>query len=140
MTVLMHMATEKICTVHPHYNRLMVTVSVTANVCYNQVKGYSQKSTIGYMVNSCNKHRNIQCHYIKVFILGFLFEIVFYLQIFLVPQHVWKFTIIYSQIMSITSRSITTRVYFTCIHQTVPSFPSLSPSEYEFWSQVMFFV
>jgi hypothetical protein len=30
------------------------------------VKGWSQKYTIGYRANTCNKHRNTQCDYIKI--------------------------------------------------------------------------
>jgi hypothetical protein len=34
---------------------------------------YSEKYAIRYIVNARNKHRNIQCDYIKDFMLGFFF-------------------------------------------------------------------
>jgi hypothetical protein len=40
-------------------------------------KVYSEKYTIGYIVNAHNKHTNTQCDYIKDYMLGFFFLIVF---------------------------------------------------------------
>jgi hypothetical protein len=34
-------------------------VSIITDVHYNQMKEYSQKYAIGYIANTCNKHRNI---------------------------------------------------------------------------------
>jgi hypothetical protein len=44
---------------------------VIADACYNRVKGYSRKYTIGYIDNTRNKHKNTPCDYMKVFIFGF---------------------------------------------------------------------
>jgi hypothetical protein len=76
--------------------------SVIADVRYNRVKGYSRKYTAGYIANTCNKHRNTQCDYIKVFILGLFFILNTFLttEPFLVPQHLSKFTVVHSQMSS----------------------------------------
>jgi hypothetical protein len=48
-------------------------VSVTSDVRYERVKGYSRKQTIGYTANTRDKHRNKQCDYVMVFRFVFLF-------------------------------------------------------------------
>jgi hypothetical protein len=42
-------------------------VFVIADVCYNGMKGYSMKYTVGETASTRSKHRNTQCDYIKIF-------------------------------------------------------------------------
>jgi hypothetical protein len=48
-------------------------VPVIADIRYKRMKGYSRKYTIGFIANTRNKHINIQCDYIRFFILGLFF-------------------------------------------------------------------
>jgi hypothetical protein len=49
-------------------------MSVIAYVRYNRVKGYSRKCTIALVANTRSKRRNKR-EYIKVFVLGFLLNL-----------------------------------------------------------------
>jgi hypothetical protein len=48
-------------------------VSIIANFRYNPVDRYSQKHTIGYIANTRNQHKNIQCDYGNV-VIFFIFN------------------------------------------------------------------
>jgi hypothetical protein len=89
-------------------------VSVTVDVRYNAVKGYSRKYTIEYIANTRNKHINTQCVYTQVSILGFFFILNSFLnnKSISVPHHLYKFTIANSQILSVITRvSVCVRVW-----------------------------
>jgi hypothetical protein len=62
-------------TVNPSYNGLMGggRASISTDVRYNRVKGYSRKYITGYIASTRNTHSNTQCDYIKVFVAGLVY-------------------------------------------------------------------
>jgi hypothetical protein len=72
------------------------------NVRYNRVRGYSRKYTIRYIPRTRNKHRNTQCDYIKIFILGFIF--ISNYKYFLMRRYLSKFRTVHSQILPVISK------------------------------------
>jgi hypothetical protein len=70
------------------------TVPIISSVHYNKVEVYAWKCNIGYTANTCNRHRDTQCAYIKVSKLGSLFYLKWFsnYKTYLVPQRTQKFT------------------------------------------------
>jgi hypothetical protein len=90
--------------INPHYKaKFGEGVFVIADVRCDRVKRYSWKYTTGYVTNTRNKQRNIQCDFIKVFMLGFFYCFKWFSdhKTFVVSQNLQNFTVVHSRILSI---------------------------------------